>query len=102
MIKLSRKTRDQIPIRVRRGVTSIGRTVAEIESRDMTGICEHSGNVLFLDLGGGCCNKSSRYTFVGLIFLFYFTMKIFLLKSPPHPQFYPQGCDCDWFPNMMS
>ena len=54
MIKLSRKTRDQIPIRVRSGVTSIGRTVAETESRDMAGICEHSGEVLFLDLGGGC------------------------------------------------
>lgn len=42
------------------------------------GICEHSGEVLLLHLGGGCYNKSSRYTFVGLIFLFYFTMKILL------------------------
>ena len=78
MIKLSRKTRDQIPIRVQRGVTSVGRTTAELESRDMMGICEHSDEVLFLDLGGGCYNKSSRYTFVGLISLFYFTMKILL------------------------
>lgn len=78
MIKLSRKTRDQMPIRVQRGVTSVGRTAAELESRDMMGICEHSGEVLLLHLGGGCYNKSSRYTFVGLIFLFYFTMKILL------------------------
>lgn len=102
MIKLSRKTKDQIPIRVQRGVTSVGRMAAEFESRDMMGICEHSGEVLCIDLGGGCYNKSSRYTFVGVIFLFYFTMKVLLLKSPPHPQFYPQGCDCDWFPDMMS